>query len=620
MSQSTNVITKHGLYENGMLQGLGREICADWTKLGFYVDGQLSRGYKLTTFSSSFGDYDENSNLCGYSIRLDVNGVLSIGNFKCDNLRGLGLVRTPTTLYFGYFTESGLNLGIMHTPTGIYCGSFSQMKLHGNGLQLENSQALRGKWSSGTLTETYDISFFPPSDIIDKPQHSDLHSLYNDVICLLANVLSLEVTIISHQIKRICQILRTLTQQYPSLYTKNTWMLVQEDNYNNISFFDDGSAFLQSGPMEYDFFLFPQNHKCSYFIGNVQNKRFEGPGCLVTTDGSKVLADWENGTIEHSKVTIQYANQDLFYGQVDNDLNLRSGSILFNNGRFYEGEFKNGVMHGEGFLRCKSGTLIAGNWIEGEICGDNIYVYRPGKWIASIPYQNNSPVGSGFLLTETSPSNVFKAVFRKRSISKQELKIPRDSKNVLNIIQNLKLSRQKLLKFRYRSQNNKLYSNTVTDLFTINIHQATEEGIVVNIDYKETSGSVVSGYFIRIIPDNGDPSKVIRSKSKLIIARDITPNESYTITAGILRKKAMIQLGQAMTVRAPEFLKWSELVALEQLTCSEIEQCLLLPSTTTTLFSIDEFVPFARKVLSVPRDNVRVGYDEQSCTFIVTTN
>ena len=96
-----------------------------------------------------------------------------------------------------------------------------------------------------------------------------------------------------------------------------------------------------------------------------------GKGIEYYPDGSLWYeGEYKDGYI-HGKGVMTYANKDVYDGQWKNDRKHGQGTMKFNNGDVYEGEFSKGKMHGKGAYTYAAGPLSksTGEWKEGKKCG-----------------------------------------------------------------------------------------------------------------------------------------------------------------------------------------------------------------------------------------------------------
>ena len=57
-------------------------------------------------------------------------------------------------------------------------------------------------------------------------------------------------------------------------------------------------------------------------------------------------------------------------------LRYRAGCYWYTNGAVYEGEYRNGRVHGKGRATFPSGDSYAGEWSEGAMSGTGVYEFK----------------------------------------------------------------------------------------------------------------------------------------------------------------------------------------------------------------------------------------------------
>ncbi|MED4014670.1 hypothetical protein [Sutcliffiella cohnii] len=86
----------------------------------------------------------------------------------------------------------------------------------------------------------------------------------------------------------------------------------------------------------------------------------------VWPDGSTYEGEIKNGKL-HGKGTLTWANGDKYTGEFFEGAITGAGAIQFANGRSYVGEFLNGLPHGQGTMFYPDNTRIEGKWVNGVI-------------------------------------------------------------------------------------------------------------------------------------------------------------------------------------------------------------------------------------------------------------
>ncbi|CAD2215258.1 phosphatidylinositol-4-phosphate 5-kinase [Angomonas deanei] len=89
-----------------------------------------------------------------------------------------------------------------------------------------------------------------------------------------------------------------------------------------------------------------------------------------------------------------------YVGQVDPLTQLRSGegTLYYNSGNTYTGEWCDGAAHGFGEKTYKNGDVFRGMWSEGKRCGRGSYLHKEGHFFEGM-YERDMPNGYGVLTT-----------------------------------------------------------------------------------------------------------------------------------------------------------------------------------------------------------------------------
>jgi len=93
------------------------------------------------------------------------------------------------------------------------------------------------------------------------------------------------------------------------------------------------------------------------FRGRYKNNKRHGPGTLYHQSGAiNVQSNWQNGTLNGKNIKIYDKEENLEYvGDFIHDKMCGFGTAFKNNHKYYEGEWKNNLINGEGTLFYKSG-------------------------------------------------------------------------------------------------------------------------------------------------------------------------------------------------------------------------------------------------------------------------
>lgn len=109
----------------------------------------------------------------------------------------------------------------------------------------------------------------------------------------------------------------------------------------------------------------------------------------------KILASWPNKYIQdflEEQGIIELKNQSFLVGNVINNMIEGFALVLYNNHRFYEGQFQNSSKHGHGF-ECLPNGIYIGRYVnnkpegQGSFYWNNGEVYE-GEFLAGLKHGN----------------------------------------------------------------------------------------------------------------------------------------------------------------------------------------------------------------------------------------
>jgi len=115
-----------------------------------------------------------------------------------------------------------------------------------------------------------------------------------------------------------------------------------------------------------------------------KNESMTGYGTKVFSYGT-YTGDMIRGRC-HGTGTMYYNNGGWYAGQWDNGswAGEGSGKYIFDDGSCYEGSYKNGERHGTGVYTYASGSCYTGNWVNGERNGIGTMHYANGGWYTGL--------------------------------------------------------------------------------------------------------------------------------------------------------------------------------------------------------------------------------------------
>lgn len=108
------------------------------------------------------------------------------------------------------------------------------------------------------------------------------------------------------------------------------------------------------------------------YDGYIKDGTFEGQGTIKYNDGASYSGNWSNG---------------VFDGY---------GVYIYTDGGSYDGYWENGTQHGQGTLTYASGAVYSGNWKNGSLDGYGIFTYSDGSEYNGY-WKNGKQEGQGTL-------------------------------------------------------------------------------------------------------------------------------------------------------------------------------------------------------------------------------
>ncbi len=97
-----------------------------------------------------------------------------------------------------------------------------------------------------------------------------------------------------------------------------------------------------------------------------------GIGTMMWEDGTQYTGEWENGQ-QSGLGTMRWENGDEYTGSWENDLMNGEGTYHWDNGDEYAGEWEHGEQNGLGTMTWGDGTFYAGEWQYGEYYKEDTY-------------------------------------------------------------------------------------------------------------------------------------------------------------------------------------------------------------------------------------------------------
>ena len=135
----------------------------------------------------------------------------------------------------------------------------------------------------------------------------------------------------------------------------------------------------------------------SWYEGEFKNGKYHGQGTFCWTNGTKYVGPFADGMC-HGEGILYYndgTSEKVTYNN-GNVVNKSPNRLRenYNDGSWYEGEFKNGTRHGYGIYRWPDGGVYEGEFLNGNRHGHGIHRYANGNSYDG-QYENGSFHGKG---------------------------------------------------------------------------------------------------------------------------------------------------------------------------------------------------------------------------------
>lgn len=95
--------------------------------------------------------------------------------------------------------------------------------------------------------------------------------------------------------------------------------------------------------------------------------RYSHPGILYKSDRSEYSGNFENNLFEGYGTFTWPDEKKIYEGNWRQGKMHGRGKLVFANGKSFQGEFKDGVREGYGVLKLNSSRKISGNWSEDRL-------------------------------------------------------------------------------------------------------------------------------------------------------------------------------------------------------------------------------------------------------------
>jgi len=134
------------------------------------------------------------------------------------------------------------------------------------------------------------------------------------------------------------------------------------------------------------------------YDGDWKNKAAHGYGSMKWQNGDRYEGDWVDGVRQGKGKYVSKSSGGVYDGEYRNDKKDGSGKYVWSNGDWYEGEWKQGLRHGQGVYVWKDkNEKYDGEWKDGIKEGSGKFIYANGD-IFTGPYVSGNRHGSGQLV------------------------------------------------------------------------------------------------------------------------------------------------------------------------------------------------------------------------------
>ena len=116
------------------------------------------------------------------------------------------------------------------------------------------------------------------------------------------------------------------------------------------------------------------------YIGEFKDDLFNGQGTQTYANGDKYVGEWKAGE-RNGQGTYTFVNGHEYIGEFKDDLFNGQGTFTFANGEKYVGEFKDDVRHGQGTSTWDSGQKYVGEWKNDLFNGQGTFTHPEGSLI-----------------------------------------------------------------------------------------------------------------------------------------------------------------------------------------------------------------------------------------------
>ena len=148
------------------------------------------------------------------------------------------------------------------------------------------------------------------------------------------------------------------------------------------------------------------------YIGEWKNGKYHGQGKLNTASGRVQAGEFKDGeyiarqTVDGVRALLATRKRDLppCQGSNPTKFDMCFGTFAFSEGVNYVGEWEKGMASGQGVRLLKSGARSEGNFVEGELNGQGIFISADGKTTVVGEFKDDK--GNG-MVTVISPNGEY---------------------------------------------------------------------------------------------------------------------------------------------------------------------------------------------------------------------
>lgn len=135
-----------------------------------------------------------------------------------------------------------------------------------------------------------------------------------------------------------------------------------------------------------------------HYEGDLVNGVREGRGKMVFASGNTYNGQWKNGMMHGLGEFVFTETGERYVGDFANGTYHGQGKLYSANGFVYDGGFARGKREGGGTLLNPNGDRYEGSWLADKICGYGKYFYADGRVYRGMFFDNN--MTDGFLTTK----------------------------------------------------------------------------------------------------------------------------------------------------------------------------------------------------------------------------